>query len=215
MQNWDGSILARKAMDCSCKKTLLKEDFLLNMLERYCCCPLFPMFVSLYITCYYVSAMIVDYMIWLMSSFDSILNDFFQVLDITSYEARQKYYASKGQKHFYFMALNGGEVCLLVFIFVHKLFLIFLRFTVLLHITCPPFFTASSSVWKLYSVKNYPITSFYSLPSSSSVYYVDFVSYSLFLIHPWPIMMLTQLNTLHWTFNHFSVSILPGNRCLH
>ncbi|KAF8653175.1 hypothetical protein HU200_062624 [Digitaria exilis] len=31
------------------------------------------------------------------------------VLDITSYESRQSYYASKGQKHFYFMALNGGE----------------------------------------------------------------------------------------------------------
>ncbi|KAL6899217.1 hypothetical protein ACP4OV_005875 [Aristida adscensionis] len=33
-----------------------------------------------------------------------------EVLDITSYESRQRYYASKGQKHFYFMALNGGEV---------------------------------------------------------------------------------------------------------
>nr|CAB3446871.1 unnamed protein product [Digitaria exilis] len=33
-----------------------------------------------------------------------------EVLDITSYESRQSYYASKGQKHFYFMALNGGEV---------------------------------------------------------------------------------------------------------
>ncbi|OEL24773.1 Histone-lysine N-methyltransferase ASHH2 [Dichanthelium oligosanthes] len=32
-----------------------------------------------------------------------------EVLDITSYESRQRYYASKGQKHFYFMALNGGE----------------------------------------------------------------------------------------------------------
>ena len=50
-------------MDCSCKKTLLKEGFLLNMLERCCCRLLFPVFVSLYITCYYVSAMIVDYMI--------------------------------------------------------------------------------------------------------------------------------------------------------
>ncbi|CAM0908295.1 unnamed protein product [Alopecurus aequalis] len=33
-----------------------------------------------------------------------------EVLDITAYESRQSYYASKGQKHFYFMALNGGEV---------------------------------------------------------------------------------------------------------
>ncbi|KQJ99871.1 uncharacterized protein LOC100838109 [Brachypodium distachyon] len=33
-----------------------------------------------------------------------------EVLDITAYECRQRYYASKGQKHFYFMALNGGEV---------------------------------------------------------------------------------------------------------
>uniref|UniRef100_A0ACD5W5U5 Uncharacterized protein n=1 Tax=Avena sativa TaxID=4498 RepID=A0ACD5W5U5_AVESA len=33
-----------------------------------------------------------------------------EVLDITAYESRQRYYASKGQKHFYFMTLNGGEV---------------------------------------------------------------------------------------------------------
>ncbi|KAM0840806.1 hypothetical protein ACQ4PT_059408 [Festuca glaucescens] len=33
-----------------------------------------------------------------------------EVLDITAYEYRQRDYASKGQKHFYFMALNGGEV---------------------------------------------------------------------------------------------------------
>uniref|UniRef100_A0ACD5ZEQ0 Uncharacterized protein n=1 Tax=Avena sativa TaxID=4498 RepID=A0ACD5ZEQ0_AVESA len=33
-----------------------------------------------------------------------------EVLDIMAYESRQRYYASKGQKHFYFMALNGGEV---------------------------------------------------------------------------------------------------------
>ncbi|KAM0840805.1 hypothetical protein ACQ4PT_059408 [Festuca glaucescens] len=32
-----------------------------------------------------------------------------EVLDITAYEYRQRDYASKGQKHFYFMALNGGE----------------------------------------------------------------------------------------------------------
>lgn len=35
---------------------------------------------------------------------------FFQVLDITTYESRQRDYASKGKKHFYFMALDGGEV---------------------------------------------------------------------------------------------------------
>jgi hypothetical protein len=49
---------------------------------------------------------------------------FFQVLDITAYESRQSYYASKGQKHFYFMALNGGEVCLFDFLslqFAHQL----------------------------------------------------------------------------------------------
>lgn len=34
-----------------------------------------------------------------------------QVLDLGTYEARQRYYASRGQKHFYFMTLNGGEVC--------------------------------------------------------------------------------------------------------
>lgn len=28
-----------------------------------------------------------------------------------AYEARQKEYASKGHKHFYFMTLNGSEVC--------------------------------------------------------------------------------------------------------
>ncbi|KAM0841963.1 hypothetical protein ACQ4PT_058660 [Festuca glaucescens] len=33
-----------------------------------------------------------------------------EVLDIKAYESRQSYYASKGQKHFYFMTLNGGEV---------------------------------------------------------------------------------------------------------
>ncbi|XP_010930691.2 uncharacterized protein [Elaeis guineensis] len=33
-----------------------------------------------------------------------------EVLDLASYEARQRYYASRGQKHFYFMTLNGGEV---------------------------------------------------------------------------------------------------------
>ncbi|KAF3337736.1 histone-lysine N-methyltransferase ASHH2-like isoform X2 [Carex littledalei] len=33
-----------------------------------------------------------------------------EVLDMATYEARQKEYASRGQKHFYFMTLNGGEV---------------------------------------------------------------------------------------------------------
>ncbi|KAG1369948.1 putative histone-lysine N-methyltransferase ASHH2-like [Cocos nucifera] len=33
-----------------------------------------------------------------------------EVLDLVSYEARQRNYASRGQKHFYFMTLNGGEV---------------------------------------------------------------------------------------------------------
>ncbi|KAF8103592.1 hypothetical protein N665_0188s0518 [Sinapis alba] len=33
-----------------------------------------------------------------------------EVLDMQSYEARQKDYASMGQKHFYFMTLNGNEV---------------------------------------------------------------------------------------------------------
>lgn len=30
-----------------------------------------------------------------------------------AYEARQKEYAAKGEKHFYFMTLNGSEVCIL------------------------------------------------------------------------------------------------------
>ncbi|KAK9134953.1 hypothetical protein Syun_014283 [Stephania yunnanensis] len=33
-----------------------------------------------------------------------------EVLDLNAYEARQKEYAAKGQKHFYFMTLNGSEV---------------------------------------------------------------------------------------------------------
>lgn len=33
-----------------------------------------------------------------------------EVLDMQSYESRQKDYASMGQKHFYFMTLNGNEV---------------------------------------------------------------------------------------------------------
>ena len=32
------------------------------------------------------------------------------MLDLQAYEARQKEYASKGYKHFYFMTLNGNEV---------------------------------------------------------------------------------------------------------
>ena len=54
-----------------------------------------------------VSAMIVNHdyeFFWLCTVM------FSQVLDIMSHESRQRYYASKGQKHFYFMALNGGEV---------------------------------------------------------------------------------------------------------
>jgi len=35
---------------------------------------------------------------------------YFKVLDLVTYEARQRDYASRGQKHFYFMTLNGGEV---------------------------------------------------------------------------------------------------------
>ncbi|XP_042482254.1 histone-lysine N-methyltransferase ASHH2 [Macadamia integrifolia] len=33
-----------------------------------------------------------------------------EVLDLHDYEARQREYASRGQKHFYFMTLNGSEV---------------------------------------------------------------------------------------------------------
>ncbi|OVA03854.1 SET domain [Macleaya cordata] len=33
-----------------------------------------------------------------------------EVLDLHTYEVRQKEYASRGQKHFYFMTLNGSEV---------------------------------------------------------------------------------------------------------
>lgn len=35
----------------------------------------------------------------------------FQVLDIHAHEARQREYALQGHKHFYFMTLNGSEVC--------------------------------------------------------------------------------------------------------
>ena len=35
MQKLAGSVQARKAMDCSCKKKYLKDGSLLNMLERY------------------------------------------------------------------------------------------------------------------------------------------------------------------------------------
>lgn len=34
-----------------------------------------------------------------------------QVLDVRAYEARQREYAIKGHRHFYFMTLNGSEVC--------------------------------------------------------------------------------------------------------
>jgi len=33
-----------------------------------------------------------------------------QVLDMHTYEARQREYALKGHRHFYFMTLNGSEV---------------------------------------------------------------------------------------------------------
>lgn len=35
-----------------------------------------------------------------------------QVLDTHAYEARQKEYALKAHRHFYFMTLNGSEVCI-------------------------------------------------------------------------------------------------------
>lgn len=38
-----------------------------------------------------------------------------QVLDMRAYEGRQKEYALKGHKHFYFMTLNGSEVLWLKF----------------------------------------------------------------------------------------------------
>ena len=49
-------------------------------------------------------------------SFDFLSSKFliqvlFQVLDVHAYESRQKDYASKGHKHFYFMTLDGSEVC--------------------------------------------------------------------------------------------------------
>lgn len=37
-----------------------------------------------------------------------------QVLDAHAYEARQKEYAVKGHRHFYFMTLNTSEVCILL-----------------------------------------------------------------------------------------------------
>lgn len=39
----------------------------------------------------------------------------YQVLDMQAYEARQKEYASRGQRHFYFMTLNGSEVWIISF----------------------------------------------------------------------------------------------------
>lgn len=42
----------------------------------------------------------------------------FQVLNIHAYEARQREYALQGHRHFYFMTLNGSEVC---FFPLHKL----------------------------------------------------------------------------------------------
>ncbi|KAL8500693.1 hypothetical protein ACS0TY_020322 [Phlomoides rotata] len=37
--------------------------------------------------------------------------DVTQVLNIHAYEARQREYALQGHRHFYFMTLNGSEVC--------------------------------------------------------------------------------------------------------
>ena len=46
------------------------------------------------------------------STFMLIMYDlcFKQVLDMPAYEARQREYALKGHRHFYFMTLNGSEV---------------------------------------------------------------------------------------------------------
>jgi hypothetical protein len=42
--------------------------------------------------------------------------NFLQVLNIPAYEARQKEYAVKGQKHFYFMSLSSTEVVFFMFL---------------------------------------------------------------------------------------------------
>jgi hypothetical protein len=39
-----------------------------------------------------------------------------EVLNIPAYEARQKEYAVKGQKHFYFMSLSSTEVVFFMFL---------------------------------------------------------------------------------------------------
>ncbi|KAK4795363.1 hypothetical protein SAY86_013357 [Trapa natans] len=45
-----------------------------------------------------------------VSKGDFIIEYVGEVLDIPTYEERQRNYAAKGHKHFYFMTLNGGEV---------------------------------------------------------------------------------------------------------
>lgn len=45
-----------------------------------------------------------------------------QVLDMNAYETRQKEYALKGHKHFYFMTLNGSEVCITYSLLPYVLF---------------------------------------------------------------------------------------------
>lgn len=37
---------------------------------------------------------------------------------MTAYEARQREYASRGQKHFYFMTLNGNEVVIFHYFYI-------------------------------------------------------------------------------------------------
>ena len=50
-----------------------------------------------------------------------------QVLDMQAYEARQKEYASRGQRHFYFMTLNGSEVWIIFITFLIFLLIIFYK----------------------------------------------------------------------------------------
>lgn len=42
-----------------------------------------------------------------------------KVLDMLAYETRQREYASRGQKHFYFMTLNGSEVHTMLYYVFH------------------------------------------------------------------------------------------------
>jgi hypothetical protein len=184
MQNWDGSILARKAMDCSCKKMLLKEGFLLNMLERCCCRPLFPVFVSLYITCYYVSAMIVDYMIWLMGSFDSVLNDFLSGPWHNILWIPPKILCFKRPETFLFhgskwwRGMPFGFYILSISYFLSSSDLLFYCILHALHFLLQVLLSESCIQWR--TIWSSPFIPF----RPHLVYYVDFVSYSLFLIHP-------------------------------